>query len=242
MKRKMCEIDYVFAILITLTLTIGIILVYLFNIHLPETKIIIALINLVETLLEKSSYWGVLFLMTLESACIPIPSEIIMPLAGYLTYCGLLDFWIVVLAGSIGNLIGSLIAYYIGLRCGRKAILKWGKYFLVDKRHLHIAEKLFLRHGNKIVFFSRMLPAIRTFISLPAGLGKMDLKKFIIYTFIGSIPWNFALTYFGVILGEYWFIVFEVFRKLDLPLVIALILLIVWFVIKGKIEEEPTHV
>ena len=237
MKNKTCKIDYIFAILITLTLIIGAMLVYLFNIYLPETQIIIVLINLIEILLKKSNYWGILFLMTLESACIPIPSEIIMPLAGYLTYCGLLDFWIVVFAGSIGNLIGSLIAYYIGLRYGRKAILKWGKYILIDKRHLDIAERLFLRHGDKIIFFSRMLPAIRTFISLPAGLGKMDLKKFIIYTFIGSIPWNFALTYFGVILGEYWFIVFEVFRKLDLPLVITLILLIIWFVIKGKIEE-----
>ena len=220
-----------FVTYLTFITAVSFIVLY-FDIKLPETGIVLFLTDLVIELIRETSYVGIFILMVLESALIPIPSEIIMPFSGFLCYLGTLSLPLVIFVGSLANLVGSLIAYWIGIRYGREFVIRYGKYILLHKHHLEFAEKLFNDYGEIIILASRMMPAVRTVISLPAGVGKMDLKKFVIYTFIGSIPWNFALAYTGFLLGENWFTIFEIFRKIDLIIIIALAVLLIWFIKK----------
>ncbi len=157
-------------------------------------------INLIESL----GYWGIFLGMTIESACIPLPSEIIMPFAGFVVWEGEMTLWGITLVGSLGNLFGSLIAYYLGLKGGRPLLEKYGKYILISKSKLNMADEWFEKYGHEAVLIGRMLPGVRTFISLPAGITQMDLKKFTIYTLIGSLPWCFILGYIGVLVGPQW--------------------------------------
>ncbi|WP_035424238.1 DedA family protein [Bacillus sp. UNC438CL73TsuS30] len=149
-------------------------------------------------------YWGILLGMILESACIPIPSEVIMPFGGFLVSTGQLNMVGVILIGTLGNIIGSLIAYAVGYWGGKRFIERFGKYVFLSKKHLESAEKWFDNRGEITVFVSRILPAIRTFISLPAGIARMTLGKFLIYTTIGSVIWSGFLTYVGYMLGKNW--------------------------------------
>ena len=139
------------------------------------------LAGFITNVISQIGYIGVFFLMVLESALIPIPSEVIMPFSGFLIATGQFNIFYVLVAGTLGNLIGSVIAYYIGLNVGRKLILKYGKYILIDEKHLDLADSWFQRFGDKIIFVSRNLPAVRTYISLPAGISKMNIFKFSIY-------------------------------------------------------------
>ncbi|MFA4844566.1 MAG: DedA family protein [Candidatus Margulisiibacteriota bacterium] len=176
-------------------------------------------------------YLGVLVLMTLESACIPIPSEIIMPFSGFLASTGKLSIWGITLAGAFGNLIGAVITYAIGYYGGRPFVLKYGKYFFIREHELHKAEKFFAKYGDFSVFLSRNLPVIRTFISLPAGVAEMPFIKFSVYSFLGSIPWCFALTYLGFLLGSNWLVIRQYGHYLDILAGIAiasLVAKIVW--------------
>src|SRR6478736_7877851 len=166
--------------------------------------IISNLANFVIQTISNAGYLGIFFLMVAESALIPIPSEIIMPFSGYLASTGKLNPILIILAGAVGNLVGSLIAYFVGVKLGREFILKYGKYVLLRKSHLELTELYFKKYGDRSTFISRMLPAVRTYISLPAGVAKMNLKKFAAYTLIGSIIWNSALTYIGIQLGQEW--------------------------------------
>jgi membrane protein DedA with SNARE-associated domain len=166
--------------------------------------IISNLANFVIQTISNAGYLGIFFLMTAESALIPIPSEIIMPFSGYLVSIGKLNPVLTILAGSIGNLVGSLVAYVIGVKLGREFISKYGKYVLLKKSHLDWTESYFKKYGDRSTFVSRLLPAIRTYISLPAGIAKMNRKKFAIYTFAGSVIWSTMLTYVGMTLGEEW--------------------------------------
>jgi len=168
--------------------------------------------------------------MLLESACIPIPSEVIMPFSGYLVFTGRFMIWQVVFWGALGNLVGSALAYWVGLYGGRPLVEKYGKYILVSNRDLETADKWFLKYGQKAVFFSRLLPVVRTFISLPAGIAKMDFKKFSFYTFAGSLPWSFALAYVGLKTGENWVGIRVYFEKFDYIIATALILAILWWI------------
>src|ERR1043166_1491076 len=140
-------------------------------------------------------YPGIVLLMAIESACIPLPSEIIMPFSGYLVSTGQMNLWLVALAGAVGCVLGSLVAYWVGSKGGRPLIEKYGRYILVSPHDLDMADRWFAKRGEIIVFVSRMLPAIRTFIAFPAGVARMNLKRFIIYTFAGSFPWC-LLTFF----------------------------------------------
>ena len=142
--------------------------------------------------------------MAIESACIPLPSEIIMPFSGYLVSTGQLNLWAVGVAGAVGCVLGSLVAYWVGMYGGRPVIEKYGRYVLLSRHDLDIADRWFANHGEAIVFVSRLLPAIRTFIAFPAGVARMNLKRFIIYTFAGSLPWCLGLAYIGQKLGEQW--------------------------------------
>ncbi len=185
-----------------------------------------SIINLIESL----GYWGVFISMTLESACIPLPSFVIMPFAGFAVYQGKMTLLGITLIGVLGNLFGSLIAYFVGLRGGRPLLENYGKYILITPTKLDLADEWFEKYGHEAVLISRLLPVIRTFISLPAGIAEMDLKKFIIYTIIGSAPYVFALGYIGVLLGPSWPTIESYFGYLDI-VSIALIILVVIYVV-----------
>jgi membrane protein DedA with SNARE-associated domain len=192
------------------------------------------LIEFITSFIGQLGYSGIFFLMILESALIPIPSEIIMPFSGFLSSTGRLDPFLVTLSGSLGNVVGSVLTYYLGIKAGRKVILKYGKYILFRKEHLEITENLFRRYGDKISFAGRLLPGIRTYVSLPAGIGKTDLKKFVIYSFAGSLVWNSMLVYVGMNLGRNWKNIDKYSVYLDVAAVLSVAVFIVWFVYKTK--------
>lgn len=187
-------------------------------------------VHVIETL----GYFGIFIMMTLESACIPFPSEVIMPFAGFVVQEGHLNFFGIVIIGTLGNLVGSLIAYCVGLKGGRPILEKYGKYILITKEKLDWADDIFNKYGSVTVFVGRILPVIRTFISLPAGIARMDIKKFTLYTTLGCLPWTLVLAYLGVILGQNWSILTNYFHILDVILVIAIIALILYWVYKFR--------
>ena len=177
-----------------------------------------------------ANYWGIGFLMAFESANLPIPSEIVMPFSGFLVASGKLNFWLVVLAGTVGNLIGSWASYELGYFGGKKIIHKWGRFVFINEHDLELAERWFKKCGACVVFFSRLLPIVRTFISFPAGIAKMPRKKFLLLTFLGSAPWNFGLAYVGVIFGENWDSIGGYFRTFDWLIVAIIAAAGVWWI------------
>ena len=167
-------------------------------------KIIEILSGFIVATISTLGYSGVVLLMAIESACIPLPSEIIMPFSGYLVSTGQMNLWGVAVAGAVGCVLGSLVAYWVGMYGGRPIIEKYGRYILLSRHDLDLADRWFAKYGEVIVFVSRLLPAIRTFIAFPAGVARMNLTKFVIYTFAGSLPWCLGLAYVGQKLGEQW--------------------------------------
>ena len=175
-------------------------------------------------------YLGVFLAMAIESACIPLPSEIIMPFAGFLVFKGEFNLLLVGVVGALGNLAGSLLAYWAGMKGGRPLVEKYGKYVLISHHDLDIADNWFKKYGRGTVFFTRMLPVVRTFISFPAGISRMPLKTFIIYTFLGALPWSLLLAYIGFKLGEDWHTLGVYFHKADLAIGIVIVIGVVWYV------------
>lgn len=175
-------------------------------------------------------YFGVGALMALESACVPLPSEVIMPFAGFLAAQGRFSLLGVTLAGALGCVVGSIIAYAVGAWGGRGFIEKYGKYILISHHDLTLADNFFNKYGSGAIFFSRLLPVIRTFISLPAGIAKMDFPKFAVYSFLGSLPWSFGLAYLGKILGDHWNTLGVYFHKFDFVIVVVIIVFVAWYV------------
>jgi membrane protein DedA with SNARE-associated domain len=167
-------------------------------------KIIAALSSFIIATISTLGYSGIVLLMAIESACIPLPSEIIMPFSGYLVSRGEMNLWAVAIAGAVGCVVGSLVAYWVGMYGGRPVIEKYGRYILLSRHDLDLADRWFAKYGEAIVFISRLLPAIRTFIAFPAGVARMNLTRFVIYTFAGSLPWCLGLAYIGQKLGEQW--------------------------------------
>jgi membrane protein DedA with SNARE-associated domain len=174
--------------------------------------------------------------MGLESALIPIPSEVTMPFSGYLASTGALNIWTVIIVGTIANLAGSLIAYYIGYFIEETVLLslirKYGKFILVSEKEYRHAEHWFQKYGDKIIFVSRLLPAVRTVISLPAGVFRMDIKKFIIYTTLGCFIWSTFLAYIGYYMGENWQALEPVYRKFEYVILAIAIFGGIYFVIR----------
>ena len=172
--------------------------------------------------------------MTLESALIPIPSEITMPFSGFLVNQGKLNFPIVVFVGAFANLVGSLIAYYIGYFLEETVIVDWirkyGKFLLLTVEDYEKSRHWFQKYGNGIVFFSRLLPGVRTFISLPAGLAEMNVVKFSIYTFLGSLIWSAILTYIGLYTGENWKSLEPIYRKFEFIIAGVIIIGVLWYI------------
>jgi len=166
---------------------------------------------------------AVFVLMLLESMGVLIPSEAISPFAGYLVSVGKMSFFEAAVAGILGNLVGSWIAYFIGRWGGRELWFRYGRYVGVREHHLRVAEKWFDRYGELTVFISRCLPVVRTFISFPAGTASMNFAKFTFYTLLGCIPWVFALTYFGYVLGENWETIGDYLHLLDYAVALAFV-------------------
>jgi membrane protein DedA with SNARE-associated domain len=178
-------------------------------------------------------YGGVVLLMAIESACIPLPSEIIMPFSGYLVSRGEMNLWLVGIAGAVGCVLGSMVAYWVGMYGGRPLIEKYGRYVLVSHHDLDLADRWFAKYGEVIVFVSRLLPAIRTFIAFPAGVARMNIPRFIIYTFAGSLPWCIGLAYVGQKLGEHWDKdprLKTLFHRFDFVIGILIVLAAVWWI------------
>jgi len=163
-----------------------------------------SLADWIVVLISGMGYLGVVILMAIESACIPVPSEVIMPFAGYLVSTGEFSLLGAATMGAVGCNIGSTVAYFVAAKGGRKVIERWGAYVLIRPVELDRTERFFARYGAIAVFIGRLLPVVRTFIAFPAGLARMPMVKFQIYTFLGSWPWCFALTYIGFVLGQRW--------------------------------------
>jgi membrane protein DedA with SNARE-associated domain len=174
-------------------------------------------------------YAGVFILMTLESAALPVPSEVVMPFAGYLAYQGVFNIYLISILGALGCTAGSVLSYYIGYKGGRPLIEKYGRYVFIETRHMQLAETWFNKYGDRAVFFSRLLPVVRTFISLPAGIGKYDLRKLVTFSFIGSLPWCFALAYVGFSLGPFWKNIIGFFNGLDIVVVVSIIIIVLYY-------------
>jgi membrane protein DedA with SNARE-associated domain len=188
--------------------------------------------HLITDYLGAYGYQAVFVLMVLESACIPIPSEVTMVFGGFLVSRGELDFFWVAMLGTIANVVGSWIAYWVGLRGGRPLIERWGKYIFLREHELDRAEAWFARRGEMAVFVSRLLPVVRTFISLPAGVARMPFGKFTLYTFLGCLPWTFALTWAGLILGDNWETVLRYGEPISWAIAIAGVAFIAWWLVK----------
>jgi membrane protein DedA with SNARE-associated domain len=197
-------------------------------------NILLALAAFVKAVISSMGYSGVALLMSIESACIPLPSEVIMPFSGYLVYTGRFSsLWLVATLGAIGCNLGSVLAYELGAYGGRPLIEKYGRYILLNKHDLDVADRMFQKWGSAMVFIGRLLPVIRTFIALPAGIARMPRTRFHVYTFLGSWPWCYALAYVGLKLGERWDSdprLKHLFHRFDAVIVLVLLIGIVYFV------------
>ena len=202
------------------------------------------------SVISAGGYGGVMLLMAIESACIPLPSEIIMPFSGYLVYTGRFSLLAVATWGAIGCNLGSVLAYEVGYFGGRPLVERFGRYIFLSQRELSIADRFFERRGSLAVLIARLLPVIRTFIALPAGIARMPRVKFHIYTFIGSWPWCFALAYIGMRLGEQWDKDARLkmwFHRLDAVILAVIVIAVIYFVwahvqdrVGGEAVKEAT--
>lgn len=179
-------------------------------------------------------YFGVFLAMAIESACIPLPSEIILPFTGYMVYTGQIQFWPATFAATAGNLFGGLLAYFVGARGGRPFIERYGHYFLINQKELAWTDRLFRKHGEVTVLVGRILPIVRTFISLPAGIARMNYVKMAVYTVLGASPWCILLIIVGEKLGENWNTLKPLFHRLDLVAGILILMGIFYLLIHRK--------
>ncbi|MEY2413032.1 MAG: hypothetical protein QOD84_1638 [Acidobacteriaceae bacterium] len=193
-------------------------------------KIIGVLFSFISSLIASTGYGGIVLLMAIESACIPLPSELIMPFAGYLVFQGTMKLLWVATAGAIGCNVGSLVAYEVGHYGGRPLVERYGKYLLVSRRDLDWADRFFKRWGYLAIFVARLLPVVRTFIALPAGIARMPRGRFHLYTFLGSWPWCFGLAWIGMKLGENWRGIGKYFHEFDAVIGVILLSGFIWFV------------
>ena len=179
--------------------------------------------------ISNMGYGGIVLLMGIESACIPLPSEVIMPFAGFLVFKGEMLLWAVALAGALGCVLGSIPAYYLGMFGGRPLVEKYGKWVLISAKDLNWADQAFAKHGD-IIFIGRLLPAVRTFIAFPAGVARMPMGKFISYTFIGSFIWCYLLAFAGFIMGEHWESLKVYFHQFHYIIAGAGLIFVIWYI------------
>ena len=192
------------------------------------------ILDFIRNVYQSIGWPGVVILMAIESACIPLPSEIIMPLAGWMLIgAGRWEFIFVAgLFGAIGNVLGSAISYWVGAHGGRPFLLRYGKYLLITEHEIDNADKWFARYGDRAAFFSRLLPGVRTFISLPAGIARTPRLRFYIFTFAGSLIWSTLLAFGGYLLGSNYEAIRRVMRPFDIPIVVIVLALVAYFIWK----------
>lgn len=196
-------------------------------------SIIVAVTTWITASITQLGYFGIVIMMGIESACIPLPSEIIMPFGGYLVYKhpDQFNIWMMGIAGALGCVWGSVVAYWAGKYGGRPFVEKYGRYILVRHKDLDRADAWFQKYGDAAIFFSRLLPVVRTFISFPAGVSKMHFWRFVVYTFVGSFPWCLGLAYLGLVLGNKWDTELKkYFHGADVVIVAVLVVLIALYV------------
>ena len=201
---------------------------YRLAVHLLE-RIVAPLSAFILSTIAAFGYGGIFLCMAIESACIPLPSEIIMPFSGYLVTTGRFTLWGVAVAGAAGNVFGSWIAYWAGMKGGRAAAEGLARYRLIRIEEYERAERWLQKHGLKVAFWTRLLPIVRTFVSLPAGAARVPFWRFTLYTFMGSLPWSFALAYVGVLFRENWEKIRTFWHGFDLVVVVGLVVLFALF-------------
>ncbi len=194
--------------------------------------IISKLTSLIVFFVDRLDGFGVFLLMALESCNIPIPSEVILPYAGFLVSQGQMNLHLAAFAGAFGCLVGSVLSYWLGHKLGRPLLWKYGKWFLLSHRDIEKADRFIVRYGDATYFFSRLMPVVRTFISFIAGISKGNFKKFCLYTFVGSWIWSYVLVYVGVILGDNWNNIGPWWDRFQELIVILILLAIVWHIFR----------
>lgn len=182
--------------------------------------------------IQNTGYWSVFILMILESMVAPVPSEAVMPFAGFLIADGKFTFTAVIFISTLGSIVGSLISYYIGAWGGRPLVERFGKYLFLNKHHLDLTEQYFKKKGDATIFISRFIPIVRHLISIPAGMGKMNVLKFCIYTILGAGLWNAFLTYMGYILRDNWAEVMKYSHTIDIIVLVILIIGTIYIILK----------
>ncbi len=201
------------------------------------------LVPFVLEILKAIDWLGVFLLMTAESTLLPVPSEAVLPFAGYLVAQGQMNLWVALASATIGTILGSAISYAIGKYLGRAVVARYGKYVLVTEHDLDIAKNWFDKHGEKMIFICRFIPVIRHVISIPAGIAQMNFKKFILYTAIGGLLWNAFLIYVGMQLQQNWDVILKYSQWIDILAIIVIVIAIAWFVgtklKKDKIAKKP---
>jgi membrane protein DedA with SNARE-associated domain len=196
-------------------------------------KILAYLVQFITHVIDVGGYAGIVALMGIESACIPLPSEIILPFAGYLVFLGHFNLFMVATAGALGCNLGSVVGYWVGARGGRPLVERYGRWVLMSRHDLDRMTLFFARYGTITVLLARLLPVVRTFIAFPAGIAKMSQVRFHLYTFLGSWPWCFVLSYVGMKLGEKWHTdprFEQAFHRFHLAVELGLLALLLWFV------------
>ncbi len=192
-----------------------------------------SVLHFILNLFTALGYGGIVLAMAIESCNIPLPSELIMPLAGFMSTVqggSHFNLWAAALAGGVGGALGSVVSYEIGAVGGRPLLLRYGRYVLISEHDADRADLFFARHGDPTIFFTRLMPIIRTFISLPAGITRMNLGKFVVYTFVGSFLWCIILGYAGYTLGQHWQDVGGALRKYDVLIAVVIVALIALFI------------
>lgn len=184
--------------------------------------------------IDRTGVGGIFGLMALESMIAPVPSEAVMPFAGFLWFDGRFTVWQILLSSTLGSLAGSLISYYLGMNYSEIVIKRWGKYLLLNEHHLEATKRFFAKYGDKTVFISRFIPVVRHFISIPAGAGKMDLKKFVLYTVLGAGAWNMFLAWVGYQLQSRWQEIQRYTHVIDVVVVTLIVVAIGYFIWKRK--------
>jgi len=189
--------------------------------------------------ISRLGYGGIILLMAVESANIPLPSEIIMPFSGFLVFQGQFSLWWTGFFGALGCLVGSILSYWLGYCGGRPLVEKYGKYIFISHHDLNLADRWFKKYGDETVFFGRLLPVVRTYISFPAGIARMNFKKFSIYTFAGSLPWCLLLAFLGLKLGENWESLKKYFHSFDWVIGVLILAGIAWWIWRHLRNRNP---
>ena len=204
------------------------------------TQLLESLFTWISGVIAAMGYPGIALLMAIESCCIPLRSEMIMPFAGWLVATGRFSLWGIALAGAVGCVVGSIPAYYAGQYGGRALVRRYGRYVLMNAEHLDWAERFFQRRGDVTVLIARLLPVVRTFIAFPAGVARMPMGKFVVYTFVGSFPWCLGLGWVGMKVGEHRELLTPWFHRADVLIVALIVAGVAYFVWKQTVSRRQT--